>query len=769
MARPSGSIPMMDNVRETVVALVTTFLLGGFFTWVVELSHPATVLALVIVYFSFRGGLWPGLAAALVTVTWSIYAAFNTVTPRFFPTESMQRLAAVVIAMPVLAGVVARLRVHGHRAEVELRAANEALQALINASPLAIYTLDRSGIVRSWNSAAERMFGWKSDEVVGSSLPTVGPDMSEEFGNLFRRVLSGDTVQGLKVARRRKDDTVITVSVSAAPLADHSRHVTGVLSIASDITGPELADEALRRQAALLKTQSEALLASEGMYRMLLDQAADGIFILDAVTGSFQTANTRACEMLGYSWDELKNMTLSDVLSPADLQGGEGRMGLLRDGGTLLNERTLIRKDGTPIPVEISSKLLPNGRLQSIARDITDRRRAEAQLRDSDAQLRQAQKMEAVGRLAGGIAHDFNNLLTAIQGHTQLLLEEVPEGDPTRVELDAIQKATERTVSLTRQLLAFSRKQVLQPKVIALNAVVRDIGAILHRLIGEDIILYVSLESGLSRVMADPGQVQQVLLNLVVNARDAMPGGGTLTVETRNVVLDENFVRKHPGSREGHYVALSVADSGTGMDADTLSHVFEPFFTTKPPGSGTGLGLATVYGIVKQSDGYISVDSEAGKGATFTMYLPRVDALVEEPAVPIAAVSDGGSETILLVEDEEAVRSLVRRVLERKGYQVFAASNGQEALDLSTSHDVIDLLITDVIMPEMGGRELASRLAQLRPSLRILFMSGYSEEAVAQHGVFEPGTAFLEKPFTPDTLVEKVRAVLDTPLQITNA
>jgi len=377
-------------------------------------------------------------------------------------------------------------------------------------------------------------------------------------------------------------------------------------------------------------------------------------------------------------------------------------------------------------------------------------------------QLVQAQKMEAVGRLAGGVAHDFNNLLTVIRGRGQMLLQRLAPDDRLRRHVELIDHTAERAAGLTKQLLAFSRKQVLQPSVLDLNAIAAGTEKMLRRLIGEDIDLVTVLDPTLGRVKADPSQVEQVILNLVVNARDAMPQGGRLTIETQKVELDEAYARWHPGVRPGRYVMLAVSDTGVGMDAETQARLFEPFFTTKGPGKGTGLGLATVYGIVKQSGGNIFVYSEAGRGATFKVYLPRVDEPAEaiEPG-PLPGVTPRGSETVLLVEDEEGLRDLAREVLEGQGYTVLEARHPGEALLMSERHEgPIHLMLTDVVMPGMSGRALADRLVPTRPPMKVLYMSGYTDDAIVHHGVLEQGVAFVEKPFTP---ARKVREVLDTP------
>ncbi|MFI5182615.1 MAG: ATP-binding protein [Thermoanaerobaculia bacterium] len=392
--------------------------------------------------------------------------------------------------------------------------------------------------------------------------------------------------------------------------------------------------------------------------------------------------------------------------------------------------------------------------------DITEQRQA-AGLKE---QLLQAQKMESVGRLAGGIAHDFNNLLTAILGYAELAAGRLKPDDPSRLELSEIDKAAQRAADLTRQLLAFSRKQVFELRVIDLNRVVSNTHKMLRRLIGEDIEFVMSLKERLSSVKADTGQIEQVLLNLAVNSRDAMPKGGKLTIETSEVELGESYSTSHFDVPPGPYVVLAVSDTGTGMDAKALSHVFEPFFTTKEAGKGTGLGLSTVYGVVKQSGGHVTVYSEPGVGTTFRIYLPRVeDAPEMDRGSSAHAALAGGTETVLVVEDEEAIRRLTCRALEAYGYTVLSAAGAREAIRLCEEYaGEIHLMLTDVVMPGVSGRELARSAAALRPLVKVLFMSGYTDNVVVHHGVLDPGTPFLQKPFTPRSLAQKVREVLDT-------
>jgi CheY-like chemotaxis protein len=370
---------------------------------------------------------------------------------------------------------------------------------------------------------------------------------------------------------------------------------------------------------------------------------------------------------------------------------------------------------------------------------------------------------EAIGRLAGGVAHDFNNLLTVILGRAQLLLQRLPEADPLRRHAGLIQSTAERAGALTQQLLAFGRKQVLQPRVLDLNALVSDVKKIRRRLLGEELLTV--LDPGLGRIKADPVQLEQVLINLAVNARDAMPRGGRLAIETVNVELDQAFVRANPGARPGSHVRLAVGDTGTGMDAEALSRIFEPFFTTKEQGKGTGLGLATVYGIVKQSDGYVGVETELGRGTTFSVYLPRATAEADAPAAgPSPAPPAAGSETILVAEDDESLGELARDVLLSCGYGVLEARDGTAALEVAARHPgPIHLLLTDVVMPGLNGRELADRVRALRPEARVLYLSGYSDEMLGLRGVLEPDITLLPKPFTPDALARQVRTLLDAP------
>ena len=508
------------------------------------------------------------------------------------------------------------------------------------------------------------------------------------------------------------------------------------------------------------KRHEQALRESEARYRSLVQRAVYGIY-RSTLDGQFLDVNPAVVSMLGYgSADEVLALDPQKDLYVNPAERLQMRREYLRAGHLDNFEVKWKCKDGNPITVRLSGRAVSlDGNpklLEVIAEDVTEQRVLEDQ-------FRQAQKMEAVGRLAGGVAHDFNNLLMVISGYTEVLLNQLGTSDPRRKKAEAIKDATGRAATLTRQLLAFGRKQVLELKVINLDDVVADISKLLRPLMGDDIELVISVSPDAGCVKADPGQIEQVIMNLAVNARDAMPNGGKLIIETRNVELDDSYRRGHATVQSGSYVMLAISDTGCGMDAETQSRIFEPFFTTKEKGKGTGLGLSTVYGIVKQSGGYVFVYSGPARGTAFKVYLPRVEETVgPEVASPRTRVTCRGSEIVLLVEDEDSVRELVSEALETQGYKVLTATRGDQALKIAGRREQkIDLMVTDVVMPGMSGRELAKLILQGRPQARVLFLSGYTEDAVLHQGALDTGTAFLQKPFTLDALACKVREILD--------
>jgi PAS domain S-box-containing protein len=498
---------------------------------------------------------------------------------------------------------------------------------------------------------------------------------------------------------------------------------------------------------------------AEAKYQTLMHHANDAIFVVDPA-GPVLEVNRQAEAMLGRPSTEMVGYPFTDLVSPASLDEASAHFQQLLDKGTVQADDLHLRHaDGRQVCADLSASLVPvRGEpvVLAIARDVTERNHLARQ-------FQQAQKMEAIGQLAGGVAHDFNNLLTVILGFGEFLLETLPSDDPRRQDVEEIRKAGQSAASLTRQLLAFSRKQVLEPVVLDLNAVLANVDRMVGRLIGEDIEIITRLDPELGRMKADAGQLEQILMNLAVNARDAMADGGTLTIETGNVELDEQYVRTHQGAACGRHIVLAVSDTGHGMDEDTQSHLFEPFFTTKVKDKGTGLGLATVYGIVKQSGGSIFVTSELEHGTTFKVYFPRV----EDGAVPLVSTTPpvqppAGTETILLAEDASGLRRLARKILERYGYTVLEAPNGGDALQICERHQgPIHLLLTDVVMPGMSGRALADRVASLYPATKVLYTSGHADDAIVQRGVLSAGTAFLQKPYAPEALARKVRDVLD--------
>jgi two-component system, cell cycle sensor histidine kinase and response regulator CckA len=505
---------------------------------------------------------------------------------------------------------------------------------------------------------------------------------------------------------------------------------------------------------------SDAVTSMQEYLDLIINHFGDAIFVKDH-NHKHVLVNDLLCSAIGKSREELLGKTVWDLLPQTQAKLiWEQEQRVLETGEELLTEEEIRNADGRFYTLMTKIRLLTdksgNKQIVGTIRDITEHKRLQAQ-------FAQSQKMEAIGVLAGGIAHDFNNLLTVIKGYAELLLEEIHPDDPMRQDLKHIETAGQHGASLISQLLAFSRKQILQPEVINLNQIIMELCTMLRRVIGEDIKLETMADAELGLINADPGSIQQIVMNLAVNARDAMPKGGKLTIETANANLDNAYFQGHPVVKPGPYVMLTISDNGIGMDTDTQNHLFEPFFTTKVQGKGTGLGLSTVYGIVRQSNGFISVHSEIGKGTTFKIYFPRTesDALRLESESALES-KIGGAETVLVVEDERAVRSLASRILQCRGYNVIEASDGNEALQMAREFaGGIDLLLTDVVMPGMNGKELVSQMKEIRPGIKSLFISGYTNDAIVNHGILDPDVNFLQKPFTVEDLMRKVHETIN--------
>ena len=616
----AGRRVMMELAALSIgCLLLSVVLLGRLFpqSFLPSSSYPYLLFPLVI-GAAIRAGPRGAALATLVVAIVAVGGAAQGAGP--FALRTLPSTAAVLLVyigvLAVTGLVLGAESAYRRHAEGALLEAHENLRAIIQSAPLAIYTLGPAGTVLTWNAAAERLYGWSAEEVLGGSLPTA-PEGEQLI--LRNEVLGGHALTGMEVTRRRKDGSSITINLTLAPLHGPGGSVVGVLAIAADLTA----------------------------------------------------------------------------------------------------------------------------------------------LRQLEVQYRQAQKVEAIGQLAGGIAHDFNNILAAILSTTQVLLRDLPRGVRVREDVEDIAASARRAAGLTRQLLAFSRRQVLELKSLDLNGLVHDQERMLRRLITEQIQLRTELAANLGTIRADASQLEQVLMNLVVNARDAMPLGGTITIATENVTVERLYLENRVPLQPGPYVVLSVVDTGVGMDAKTRARLFEPFFTTKETGKGTGLGLATVYGIVKQTGGYILVESEPHNGATFKIYLPRVEYAASAPVPEPLVHSLNGKETVLLVEDQSDVLRVIRRGLEGLGYTVLAAPGGAEALALVARHDgPIHVLVTDVVMPGMNGRDLALGLAVTHPDTKVLYVSGYPDQSIVHHGLLAPGLAFLQKPFAPDTLAKKIREVL---------
>jgi PAS domain S-box-containing protein len=641
-------------------------------------------------------------------------------------------------------------------AEEALRATEARARTIVETAYEGIWLVDATGATTYANARMCEMLGYPADEMVGRTMfDFMAPAAAFEARTLFARRQRGISEMH-EFTFRRRDGSELFVLLSTSPFVGADGEFTGALAMATDITARRSVEQALRESEARFR---HVVANAPGMVYQFVYRA-DGTkgytFVSEGVRALFGVEPAAALE---------DSEALLRIVHPEDREALRLKArGVALESGDFRWEGRVVLASGEERLIEVAARdqRMADGSVVSdgLVVDVTERRQLEAQ-------LRQSQKMEAVGRLAGGVAHDFNNLLTVIKASTTFLLEELDPADPRREDARHVADAADRAAGLTRQLLAFSRKQRLEPTVLHIDAVVENLRPLLARLIGEDVEVQVQLAASAGSVMADVGQLEQVLINLAINARDAMPDGGRLTIETLEVTIDERTALAY-GRREqcavlaGSYVMLGVSDTGTGMSPEVRARIFEPFFTTKEVGKGTGLGLSTVYGIVQQSGGHVWVYSEPGHGTVFKLYFPRLEAAATASLKRTGESPAGGTETVLLVEDEESVRQLARRILERQGYRVLESRNGREALAQATAFgDQIHLILTDVVMPELSGRGLIERLTAVRPNAAVIYMSGYADDEVLRRGMLEPGSMFIQKPFNPSALLRLVREALD--------
>ncbi|MBZ5528821.1 MAG: PAS domain S-box protein [Acidobacteriia bacterium] len=698
-------------------------------------------------------GLW--VVAGIITLLLTLGLA-SFILPLLHHAEDQEETVALTLAVRGLVGLVLLFnvyiiyqQVHIHRMRRQLVKKEELFHLISENAADMIAVVDMEG-KRIYNSLAyQRVLGYSPEELRGSSgFAEIHPEDQKRVREAAEEAQRSGQGKAMEYRIRHKDGTWRTLESTSRVIRDKKGEPEQLVIVNRDISERKRAEEALR--------------LSEASFRSMVEYAPYGIYRA-GMNGQLLEVNPALQSMLGYT--ERSELLQTNLETGIYRLAEEFRMVKeLCAGAEELKDMEVEwkKKDGAAITVRCSGRYVKEGAggrayFDMFAEDVTEKRVLERQ-------LRMAQKMEAVGRLSGGIAHDFNNLLGVIIGYSQVLKRELGPGSPLCEHAEEVEKAGQRAAALTRQLLAFSRQQVLTPAVLNLNALVSDMEKMLQRLLGEDVAVTTALDPGLKHTKVDQGQIEQVIMNLAVNARDAMPQGGRLKIETANVEFDELYVRQHAGSKRGLYVMLAVSDTGMGMTAEIQAHIFEPFFTTKEVGKGTGLGLATVYGVVKQSGGYIAVESAPGKGASFQVYLPRVEERVEAEVPGVTGVGPlRGAETILLVEDADPLRKLAQSFLESNGYRVLAAPDGEKAMQVALQNAApIQLLLTDVVMPGMNGRVLAERMAARQPSLKVLYMSGYTDSFIAGHGVLEPGTHLMHKPFTEEALVRKVREVLDS-------
>ena len=748
---PRNLIPKIKPARKSIrksairfgfavlvwaIAWVLVFALSSP-DWPAFYFFPAAIVA-----GTWFGGKWPGLVSLLLSGAAVFYLVLVQQHGQPVPTGHDLIRYAGFAATGVLIWVLTAAVKGSHE---QLQRMNLRFGGVVQISEDAIISVDDEQKVSLFNPGAEKIFGYEAEEIIGKPLNLLLPqryrsrhaaDVKEfrSAPDVLRPMAHRSTIYGL-----RKDGTEFPAEASISKFEAGGENILTVRL--RDVTERQIAERGLLELAAIINSSEDAIVA-------------------ESFDGEIKTWNEGAEKMYGYSKAEAIGRPADMLALPERVDEVAANIARARNGEGFRLETQRMRKDGCVISVSLSVSPIKDSNgtvvgVSTIARDITDRKKLEEQ-------LRQSQKMEAIGRLAGGIAHDFNNLLSIIVGYTYVLQSSLPPADTLHASADQVMHAAEKASALTRQLLAFSRRQMLQPEIIDLNEVIEGMAKMLPRLIGEDIDLRTVKSPNLKRVKADPSQIEQVVMNLVVNSRDAMPEGGKLTIETVDVFFGPEDAAHH-GVKPGGYALLAVSDTGVGMDAQTRAHIFEPFFTTKEVGRGTGLGLATVYGIVSQSNGYIWVYSEPEKGTTFKIYFPATMESADAARIsrhPQLTLT--GSESVLLVEDEEKLRELIEQVLTKQGYKVTTAATGDDALTAVEKHvGHIDLLLTDVVMPRMGGQQLAEQLLPGHPEMSIIFMSGYTNNALMHSGSLESGTAFLQKPFTPDVLLRKVREALN--------
>ena len=623
-----------------------------------------------------------------------------------------------------------------------------------------IYRVSLEGKYLAANSALAKMLGYESAQEGVSTITDAARQVwldPNERSRVVRLLEEHEVVRGYECQWKRKDGTAVWVSFNGRKVCGKDGRALYIEGFIEDITERKRADEKLRESERQLRTVLETI----SLAGVMLDRQ-----------GNITLCNDFLLALSGWKREEVLHRDWFELFLPSEIRGRIREIFLDTIGSGEIPthyQNEIITRSGERRLVDWNNTVIrdPGGQIvgvASIGEDITELKRAEAEKARIEDQLRQAQRLESVGRLAAGVAHDFNNLLTVINGYSRLLLDSLEAGDPLRDDLEEIHRAGERAAGLTQQLLAFSRKQILQPRVLDLNRVVGEMRPMLARLMGEDVEVCVQLQAEATTICADPHQLQQVLMNLAVNSRDAMPHGGKFSIETGFVEWGESQVQSRPGAQAGPYVMLAVRDTGVGMNEETLGHIFEPFFTTKGVGKGTGLGLSTIHGIVEQSGGYVEAESELGCGTTFKIYMPRVVDAQADSGRPEAVPASGGKETVLVVEDQAEVRRYTAIALKAYGYQVIQAENADEALLLGEREsERIDLILTDVVMPSLSGRELADRLRERWPGMKVLFMSGYTDDTMVHHGVLQKDVEFIQKPFSPAQLAIKVREMLAAP------